>query len=463
MSGNRGPAGALGAEPFLDDFLAWLDSWKDKTVPGGIREIIHHQFTGESKFFRPLTIFACAKAAKLIDGWTPQKHATGAVARTQEAILRRAHVIEMIHNVTLIMDDVVDRSPQRRGQLVPHSRCAPLTAFMVSGYLIAESFELLSEGWLLEGVDEGRPDARAASLQDDVGNLVRRHGWTLPSGAGDAAGTIEKLFLSRERLTYLWTMTESARGTGLFDHRLIAELLKRLAVVECLQWDFRQDGALVGARRKNDGALGLADWYFLAREDTGSMFEICACMGAQSQQFRRFGRLLGILYHGADDVSDLEESQDLGGGGDADVHDRILTLPAALALQAGDERFRERFGRWKQRRNLEKALFGAGGASSAARQRDLEVMTRALYSLSAETRTFLSTQDWWKAWVPKDDDVRSKDDGDVRRRLGEQLPEARAELSKIRAMAESEIDRVSPCADRGVLARLVGEVHKLSH
>lgn len=88
--------------------------------------------------------------------------------------------------------------------------------------------------------------------------------------------------------------------------------------------------------------LGLADWRYLAREDTGCMFEIAACLGARSQGYRRFGRLLGMLYHGCDDVSDVRGSGGLHGGGDEDVRDRILTLPAALAIEA-DQRIREIF------------------------------------------------------------------------------------------------------------------------
>jgi geranylgeranyl diphosphate synthase type I len=40
-----------------------------------------------------------------------------------------------------------------------------------------------------------------------------------------------------------------------------------------------------------------------------------------------------MLYHGCDDVADVKQSVRLGGGGDEDVRDGILTLPAALALQ----------------------------------------------------------------------------------------------------------------------------------
>jgi geranylgeranyl pyrophosphate synthase len=71
------------------------------------------------------------------------------------------------------------------------------------------------------------------------------------------------------------------------------------------------------------------------------MFEICAVLGARSERLRRYGHLLGILYHGCDDVADQRGVEALGGGGEEDVRDGILTLPAALAIR--DEQTRRLF------------------------------------------------------------------------------------------------------------------------
>jgi geranylgeranyl pyrophosphate synthase len=75
------------------------------------------------------------------------------------------------------------------------------------------------------------------------------------------------------------------------------------------------------------------DWRLIAAEDTGAMFEAAACLGDRSQRLRRFGGLLGLLYHGCDDVADVRGSTALGGGGTDDLRDGILTLPAALAIR----------------------------------------------------------------------------------------------------------------------------------
>ncbi len=205
-----------------------------------MREALEWQFLAGSKFFRPLTVFACHRAAS----------ARIVPPGTIEAAL----LIEMYHNVSLVIDDIVDKSDERRGRATLHKRFGELTAFMVSGYIVADGFQL-------------------------------------------AAGDMQL--------------------TALF-----AELLKRLAVAECLQWRLRRQ------------PLGVEDWRRIAGEDTGSMFEIAACLGDRSGRLRKFGGLLGLLYHGCDDVADVRGATALGGGGADDLRDGILTLPAALAIRS---------------------------------------------------------------------------------------------------------------------------------
>jgi geranylgeranyl pyrophosphate synthase len=105
------------------------------------------------------------------------------------------------------------------------------------------------------------------------------------------------------------------------DVGLLSELLQRLGVAECLQWRLRRQ------------PLGVEDWRLIAGEDTGTMFEICACLGTRDDRLRRFGHLLGLLYHGCDDVGDVRGAEALGGGGEEDLRDGILTLPVALAIR----------------------------------------------------------------------------------------------------------------------------------
>jgi geranylgeranyl pyrophosphate synthase len=204
-----------------------------------MREALEWQFLSGSKYFRPLTIFACYRA--IVPGRIPER------------IMTSALVIELFHNVSLVIDDIVDRSDTRRGRATLHTRFGELSALMTSGYIVADGY---------------------TRLGDDL------------------------------------------QAIGLF-----SELLKRLGVAECMQWRLR--------RQK----LGVEDWRRIAGEDTGSMFEVCACLGDRSSRLRKFGGLLGLLYHGCDDVGDVRGAVALGGGGEEDVRDGILTLPAALAIR----------------------------------------------------------------------------------------------------------------------------------
>jgi geranylgeranyl pyrophosphate synthase len=219
----------------------WLDGVDDE-----LREPLAWAFTGSPKHFRPLTLFACHRATRS----TPAAEA-----------VESAFAIELVHNMSLVIDDVLDSSPERRGVPTVERRFGRLPALMTSGYLVADAFDAVAE------------DPFAVSL--------------------------------------------------------VSQLLRRLGAAECLQWRLRRQ------------PLGVEDWRRIAGEDTGSMFEICAVLGGRSERLRHYGHLLGVLYHGCDDVGDQRGLEALGGGGEEDIRDGILTLPAALAIRDPD--IRERF------------------------------------------------------------------------------------------------------------------------
>lgn len=229
---------AEGFDRELEQLKSFLASW----VEGSSRELkplLDWQFLGRSKYFRPVTVFAC-RAAVCEDP-------------IDESTIRAAAAIEMVHNVSLIVDDILDRSRYRRGVLTLHCRFGLLPALMASGYISADAYELVNR--------------------------------------------------------------------NPFAGRRISELFRRLAAAETLQWRLRRQ------------PLGVEDWRMIAGEDTGSMFEACACLGTGDETLRRYGRLLGMLYHGCDDVGDVKGAVALGGGGEEDLRDGILTLPAAIAIR----------------------------------------------------------------------------------------------------------------------------------
>ena len=229
---------SLGLQEEIRALREALDAWIQIASPE-IRAALEWQFHAGSKYFRPLTMFSCYRAQ--YEGAVPAR------------LVHSAVVLEMFHNVSLIIDDILDRSRYRRGELTLHCRFGTLPALMAAGYIVADGYRM---------------------VQNDA-----------------------------------------------HDIRLLSELMTRLAAAECLQWRLRRQPA------------GIEDWRRIAGEDTGSMFEVCACLATRGEELRRFGALLGMLYHGCDDVSDVRGTQALGEGGHADVRDGILTLPAAIAIR----------------------------------------------------------------------------------------------------------------------------------
>jgi geranylgeranyl pyrophosphate synthase len=236
----------LGFAPQIEQLRCRVSGWLAGIDPE-LREPLEWAFAGAPKYFRPLTVFAC-RLASSEDPGSPE-------------VVESAFALELMHNMSLVVDDVLDGSEHRRGVATVPRRFGHLPALMAAGYLVAEAFD---------------------AVVDDP--FVATH---------------------------------------------LAELLRRLGAAECLQWRLRRQ------------PLGVEDWRRIAGEDTGSMFEVAAVLGGRSQRLRRYGHLLGVLYHGCDDVGDVRGLEALGGGGADDLRDGILTLPAALAIR--DPQVRELF------------------------------------------------------------------------------------------------------------------------
>lgn len=228
----------LGFEAETEALRETIAQWVAST-PAEMQPQLGEQFLAGSKYFRPLTIFACQTAV-------------GDDKISDETIVS-AVVLELIHNMTLVVDDILDQSMERRGKPTMEAAFGRLTALMTSGFMVAEAYKIMA---------------------DDPQVI-----------------------------------------------RLLSELMTRLGVAEVLQWDSRKI------------PRGMEDWRRLAQEDTGSMFEVAACLGDRSEGLREYGGLLGTLYHACDDVSDVRGTEALGGGGEEDIRDGILTLPASIAVR----------------------------------------------------------------------------------------------------------------------------------
>ena len=93
-----------------DRLTAWLD-----TVDDEVREPLAWAFAGTPKHFRPLTLFACHRA---------MHGPPGADA------VELAFAMELMHNMSLVIDDVLDASDERRGIDTVLRRFGSLPALM---------------------------------------------------------------------------------------------------------------------------------------------------------------------------------------------------------------------------------------------------------------------------------------------------------------------------------------------
>jgi geranylgeranyl pyrophosphate synthase len=110
----------LGLSADLDRLHELIEQWIDG-CDSEVQPMVRRQLSGRAKYFRPMTVFACY-------------HAT-TTKPLSTRVLRAAAAVELNHNVALIIDDILDRSRYRRGQLSLHCRYGFLPALMTSGYI----------------------------------------------------------------------------------------------------------------------------------------------------------------------------------------------------------------------------------------------------------------------------------------------------------------------------------------
>lgn len=94
-----------------------------------VNQISRHIIHSGGKRLRPLLHLLTARAA----GYDGQQH------------IQLAAIIEFIHTATLLHDDVVDNSEQRRGQDTAHTLWGSTASVLVGDYLYSRSFQLMVE------------------------------------------------------------------------------------------------------------------------------------------------------------------------------------------------------------------------------------------------------------------------------------------------------------------------------
>ncbi len=127
-----------------------------------INDVLHHIFSGGGKRFRPILTLC---ASRLL-GYEGAKH------------LYLAAAVEFVHTATLVHDDVVDDSRQRRGRPAANFLWDNKTSVLVGDYLFARSFQLMVASGSLRAL-EVLSDASSTIAEAEVLQLVKQNDPTM--------------------------------------------------------------------------------------------------------------------------------------------------------------------------------------------------------------------------------------------------------------------------------------------
>jgi geranylgeranyl diphosphate synthase type I len=87
---------------------------------------------------------------------------------TQKAVLPYALTLEILHNVSLIFDDMIDENPLRRGKPSLHMKFGVENALVTANYLTWKALEIFSENTKSEALRELALSARMISLGEKL-------------------------------------------------------------------------------------------------------------------------------------------------------------------------------------------------------------------------------------------------------------------------------------------------------
>ena len=93
-----------------------------------VMSVSQHVINAGGKRMRPLITLLCARMFE---------------DKPSEKAMHLAAITEMLHTATLVHDDVIDESGQRRGKPTANATWDNATAVLVGDYLIARAFNLL--------------------------------------------------------------------------------------------------------------------------------------------------------------------------------------------------------------------------------------------------------------------------------------------------------------------------------
>ena len=111
------------------------------------REYLRRMTQGDNTLLRQVEDYISARNGKML---RPRLLLTAAATRGDEALRSRrtqllAVCVEMLHNASLLHDDIIDRADTRRGQPSVNARWGNATAVLVGDWILAQIMRLLDE------------------------------------------------------------------------------------------------------------------------------------------------------------------------------------------------------------------------------------------------------------------------------------------------------------------------------
>ncbi len=103
--------------------------------------------------------------------------AGSAVGKIADEHIRIAAVVEMIHNATLLHDDVIDEGQKRRGQPTINKLWGNESAVILGDFLLSRVFKICSD--LEPKVINVIASAAARTCEGELRQVIQRHNWQL--------------------------------------------------------------------------------------------------------------------------------------------------------------------------------------------------------------------------------------------------------------------------------------------
>lgn len=127
----------------------------------GVARLVEHVKSSGGKMIRPgLVLLAGRAVGKITD-----KH------------IRIAAIVEMIHNATLLHDDVIDEGQRRRGQATVNSLWGNESAVLLGDFLLSKVFKMCAD--LEPQVAKIIATAAARTCEGELRQIAQRENWQL--------------------------------------------------------------------------------------------------------------------------------------------------------------------------------------------------------------------------------------------------------------------------------------------